>query len=688
MSTLTATTTPRLAPRTFWTGIVALLLVTVALRTAALEAVPPGLTHDEAANGHDAAAILSGDLRLYFSVGYGREPLYQYSVAAVTALLGQSIFTLRVTSVGWSLLTWSLTVALARRWWGQRAALVVGLAMTASFWTLMVARVGLRATTLPPLFTAAILAYDHAMVGPAKRPAWHAYVAAGFLMGLCFYTYMASRGLPAVFIALVTWMAVRNRPAFRTTGPGTLLLLLTAALTGTPLYLHLRAHPELEYRLTQLSGPLQALGAGDWGPVWHNVARSLPMLGWRGDPLWLYNVGQRPALAPFLVLLFWTGVVAALLRLRDRRNAMVLLWLGAGLTPALITGPEFTVLRAIAAQPAVFLLIGLGVERAARWALLRRRSRTLRTGLGFLLVGGMLITGVGTADAYFRRWGQDPDVRGLYLHHVVALGRHLDAAPASSPAVISSLYPGRFHDPYTVEVTARRDDLALRWADGQHALFVPAVAESRLYTNTQAALHPLLAASLRPYLTPATTLSFQPDDFIPAVHGYRWRAAETWVALSGTLAADVQAAPGDPPPAAPHITLRAPLTLAENVTLAGYRIAEPAPGPGGRLTVLTAWKVARPYPAELVLFTHLLDAAGNLVTQQDRLDAPAWQWGAGDRFVQVHTLNLDATLPPGAYALAVGFYTRADMTRLPLTHPQVTDPPATRLLIPVEIAAP
>ena len=64
-----------------WALLALILCLALALRLWRLDSVPPGLTHDEASNGHDAAAVLRGVRPIYFTVGYGHEPLYPYSVA-------------------------------------------------------------------------------------------------------------------------------------------------------------------------------------------------------------------------------------------------------------------------------------------------------------------------------------------------------------------------------------------------------------------------------------------------------------------------------------------------------------------------------------------------------------------------------------------------------------------------------
>ena len=72
-----------ISPRWEWGLLVLVLCLAAALRLWRLDSVPPGLTHDEASNGCDAAAVLRGIRPIYFTVGYGHEPLYPYSVALV-----------------------------------------------------------------------------------------------------------------------------------------------------------------------------------------------------------------------------------------------------------------------------------------------------------------------------------------------------------------------------------------------------------------------------------------------------------------------------------------------------------------------------------------------------------------------------------------------------------------------------
>lgn len=65
-----------------------------------------------------------------------------------------------------------------------------------------------------------------------------------------------------------------------------------------------------------------------------------------------------------------------------------------------------------------------------------------------------------------------------------------------------------------------------------------------------------------------------------------------------------------------------------------------------------------------MLFTHLLDENGVLVAQRDALDAPSWQWQAGDVVVQAHDVVVPEDVLPGPYSAVVGLYDAVSGARL------------------------
>ena len=101
------------------------------------------------------------------------------------------------------------------------------------------------------------------------------------------------------------------------------------------------------------------------------------------------------------------------------------------------------------------------------------------------------------------------------------------------------------------------------------------------------------------------------------------------------------------------------------------------PWQSGAQTVTLTWRPAAPLPASYTLFAHLLDAAGNLVAQQDQPPLqgfyPSDRWLPDAAFQDTVTLTLPTGAPPGDFRLRVGWYDPASGQRLPLVTPAAGD---------------
>jgi hypothetical protein len=747
-------------------ALIAILVVAVAFRTWRLNSVPPGLTHDEASNGHDAAAILRGVRPIYFTVGYGHEPLYPYSVAFLMAFLGTTDLTLRLTTVLWGSGLILLTYLLSRRLFGTLPALIAAAWMALSFWCVMTSRVGLRAVTSATMFAASAYAFWRAVplpwgtsreqTVPGSRLSWLWWVVSGVFLGASIYTYMASRAMPAVYVLFLVYLAAfhvfgrrqedENKKDMNTRDAnteetkhansrhllagakspdyesgwsmrvtpgwivgatvGVVVLLLIAAAVAAPLVRYLMTHPEAERRLDQLSGPIEDALHGHFGALWDHVSRSLPMFTIRGDPLWLYNIPGRPLLDVPSGAFFYAGLFVCLWRWRDPRHGFLLLWLAAGVGPALVTGPDATALRSIIAQPVLFIIAALGLTTVVGF-LYRRCGRWGRIATASAVVALLVVTGGRTAHAYFDVWAQHRDVRVAYHHALVEQAHYLDAQAEGGAVALSSIYPGRFHDPYTMEVTLRRDDLSMRWFDGRNSLLFPAEGQSRVVIPTIAPLDEVLLPMFVPQATLVHTERFRPDDLVTHFDVYRFDADDALADLMPTVRGNpVFWSPSDAFPVAHPQSTYEPLSLPINVggvvDLVGYEVLEPTVEPGGEVVLLTVWRVRDAGPglgathavaraghriSELVAFTHVLDPDGSVVGQRDRLDVPSWHWRPGDAFVQLHRFPIEADLAPGHYSLEVGFYTREGSKRLPVIVGDAAVDDRV-LLRPLEVAGP
>ena len=82
------------------------------------------------------------------------------------------------------------------------------------------------------------------------------------------------------------------------------------------------------------------------------------------------------------------------------------------------------------------------------------------------------------------------------------------------------------------------------------------------------------------------------------------------------------------------------------------------------------WQALATISQNYTVFTHLVDAAGNLKAQQDNVPQqghyPTLWWDPGETIIDSYNLPLPPDLAPGQYTLRVGLYEPQTGRRLPL----------------------
>ena len=686
---------PRLAPRAWITLI---LLAAAALRLVALDSAPPGMTHDEADHGLTALSIRDGARALYFPIGYGREPLYDYATAVVMSATGPIILAPRLTSVYFSLLLIAAVYAWARRAFGAPVALLTAAGLAGGFWPLMTARQALRSSALPAVFALAVLFFWIGVWEQGRRARVSSllpFIASGLLLGLSFYTYLPARvlwlALPVMVVYLWSWGGLATRPT-----KGLLIVLLVAAAVAAPLLLYLAARPALEVRVGELSAPLRAAAGGDFAPLWANATAALRLFTIEGDQTWRYNVPGRPLLPGVLGWLFYAGLLVAgwqvIQGFRKKETTdlnapkavesvvpsssaggfLALVWLALGFAPVLVTGPGLSTTQAIGLLPVLYVFPALALVAGWRaitneeaephakiakdakknpWRSWREvfsspatRHPPLATLLAILLYTALA---AGTARAYFGLWANNPAVRVQYETTMVTALRYLDTHGRGAAAV-STITPGPFHTPAVAALTLHNPAVRPRWFDGRESLLLPDAPDATLvipgFTPIPPALQPYLAAA-----TLADELPMRPDDLDRPIRLY---AVDGPAAIAAALARMTPAAG------------QSPAAFGENIELLGYELSTTTAQPGETVTLVTAWRLRHMLPGA-ALFAHVIGPDA-IIAQADSLGAPGESWTAGDVLLQLHTLTLPADAAPGDYPLAVGVYTRPDGARLRL----------------------
>ncbi len=615
--------------RFLWAATAVLLLAAL-FRLVALQDVPPGLAQDEVLDADIALFIRGGYNAFFFREGYGHEPLYHYLAVPFAPLLGDNVLAVRLPSVFLGLLLVALTMRWAKREFGGMTAVVAGIGLAVSWWPIIFSRLGIRPILEPVLL--AVMAWFW-----PRRP-W----LAGLFLGLSLYSYTGARVvflIPILFAAYWLLLGKRGRARFPSPyAPLTtaVIVLLMAALVSLPLFLTLRADPTLQQRVDQLAGPLAALRQGDLKPVLQSTLQTMGVFSFTGDPRWTYSWPGRPLFDWVTAVLFYAGLGVAFWRLKRPNYAFALIWLAVGLLPSALTPQAPSTVRLVGAMPVVYVLPGLAAAEAVRLARKRPSPLFARVLLPGVLTAVLLLNIALTIRDGFIRWPQAYETRlDHYQSVLLDISRHVKTNPAAALVLADSFYEPIDRD------TFRRDlgqNPAARWvqtgAQVSGAVVLPqreAGENGRFYVPEFAPVNPILLA--------AAGIAAEPvyrSDGYPSFAAY-----------------DLPRETAVPP-------LPIPILFEGVIDLVGYTIrpseaAEP-------LQLVTVWRVVQPLPADLTMFSHVVDAAGNLVAQHDGFDAAPAELQPGDLVVQLHTI----TLPPmdGPAALQIGLYTSQDGQRL------------------------
>ncbi len=632
-----------------WSLVIAILLLTWGLRLCCLKEVPPGWRDDELINIHALSGeLLEGRFPLYYTGASGHEPLYHHLHAAVHAVLGFNVLSGHLLSVACGTLTVALAYTLSRRLFGNATAAVASLALATSFWALMYSRTAIRHISLPPLALATFYLLWRALrerPGPGRRT----WLLVGFTTGVSLYTYPAARLLPILVVSFAIYLALFHRDSFTRHWRGLLLALLVTGALWIPLGVAIAQGSSeaaaqgigADARIAELAVPLQELWAGDPRPLLEGAWKTLGMFHATGDPEWLYNISHRPVFNLCGAILLWVGVALCLYHWREPRHFFLLLWLGLGLLPALVSIPPASLSHTILAQPVAYILPALVVEKLGNVRI--GKSISLPTIIG-CLIACLFLTTAAARDLYdyFIAWPRQDMVRFLYRADYRDAARYLDAHPEINQVVVSSALMGPW-DRLALDVDIQRDDIAARLFDSSRALVWAAGGD----TSTV-----LLTAFPTPSAPIASFLE-QGDNPPEAIASH----LELYTSIPNPSAPAEQETQSPIPSFrfANGLELVNVSWVDDKVLLTTWLVAAP-------LELPPIPVVANPPPPgvysgpRLAVFAHLLTADGELVVGDDGLWVDPLTLQPGDRFVQIHRFTPPTGASEGPYTAELGLY--------------------------------
>lgn len=107
----------------------------------------------------------------------------------------------------------------------------------------------------------------------------------------------------------------------------------------------------------------------------------------------------------------------------------------------------------------------------------------------------------------------------------------------------------------------------------------------------------------------------------------------------------------------------------QGIVLTGYSWSATEIRHGETVSATVAWEASGPLDQSYTIFAHLLDADGQMITQDDGLPRdgayPTTFWGTGETIVDEHVFTIPEGTHPGPTQLLLGFYRLEDGGRLP-----------------------
>ncbi len=653
-------------------AVLLITLIAAALRFYRLPDLPPGLHFDEGFKGVIARTLLEGaPPQIFFESDMGEEPIAHYLVAAAIGLLGQEPWVIRLPSAFVGVLTVPLAWWLGRelfrnrrsQWCGaiqpeqgeepkspggfqgQIVGLGTALVLAILYWHLSFSRIGMEPILVPFFATLAFAA----LVRGLNTDRWPAFALAGLALGGSLYTYKAGYFVPILAALFVAYAVVVERRFLRGHGRGFLLTALAALIVAAPLGLYFVTHPAnfLQRPTSVILMGGESAPESPWQALGDNLPRVLRMFFLQGDANPRSNLPGRPALDPFLALLFLVGLGRALVGFRRPTSALPLIWLGVMTLPTLITehAPHFG--RAIGATPALALLCALGGWTI--WQGAARLGRRWVWSLVALLSVGLVFSGVSTARDYFFIWGPSNDLFYAFDAGLVDMAHYIKGLPPQERIYLSPVHTDH---PTLLFLLG---GIKAKSLDGREGIVLPGDDRATTYliiTREDETSLPLLQRYL-----PQGEVVFKSRD----------RNGETYFVAYRV------------PKGGPVVKPEHPFPIdLERVRFLGFDLSTDSPHRGDLLELTLYWQALGEMEESYSVFTHLLGpynvaTGGPLWGQDDSLPLrgsyPTTRWEKGEIVVDFYHIPIPSEAPAGEYEIEVGMYLLSTLERMPVLGP-------------------
>ena len=403
-----------------WT--VGLFVVAFLLRAINVEGIPNTLTGDEASGGMAAVDFVNGSFDNIFGFGWFSFPAFYFYLQSLSiSIFGQSISALRLTSALGGALTVAALYFSGRAFFGKRVALLASIFLAGSHFHMHFSRIGLN-NIWDGFWFVLVLGLLWWGVQNKRR---NAFLLAGIALGIGQYFYVSARLLYPIIFAWAAIVALSDRKFFRRITGNLLYLLLASLIVYLPLGLSYLRNPD------DFWAPMQRVSVlGEW---LRNEVVITGLPAWRilVDQIWTsaqaftrmelrhWYTPEAPILRGVGAGLFMLGVALLLIRIRDKQNWLILLWLSAFVMSGALSESTPAAQRYVAAAGAAALTVGYGLGESLN----RLVKSWPAVGRALSSLGLITAVALSASDALF--YLQDFTQRGPYGGTNNAVAQHM-----------------------------------------------------------------------------------------------------------------------------------------------------------------------------------------------------------------------------------------------------------------------
>lgn len=427
--------------------IIFIIIIALAtfFRLYKIDSIPSGLYPDEAMNGNNALEALdTGEFKVFYSENNGREGLFINIQSLSLAVFKPKIWSLRIVSALFGILTVAGLYLLTKELFGWRQAALASVLMSISSWHVIFSRIGFRAIMVPFILVFGFYFFWKGL----KKSDLLSFGLAGLFLGLGTHTYISFRIAPLIILVTLFfyWLGIRNdfnflkyRYVKEKLISGLVVFIAMSVLIALPIIIYFAQNQNdfLNRTTDNLSvfsqdKPIKELGL--------STIKTLGMFNFVGDYNWRHNISGWPQLSLPIGLLFFFGFFRELAHTFRRKHGHIstphiflFAWFFIMLLPGFLSTEAPHALRTIGVIPVVMIFSAQGLfwlfEKLYRWDLNvdphadKNWSRRL-----VVITLFVFIISVSFLEyyRYFKVWGESPETANAFNQKYTELAYKLN----------------------------------------------------------------------------------------------------------------------------------------------------------------------------------------------------------------------------------------------------------------------